>query len=75
MFLFQVLFGAITLPANYVALLAMNRLGRRLSQMLFLLLLGGFILAITFVPQGEKGAQVEEWNRLPPFPGNLLTPL
>ncbi|XP_014400781.1 PREDICTED: solute carrier family 22 member 9 [Myotis brandtii] len=51
-FLFQVLFGAITLPANYVALLAMNRLGRRLSQMLFLLLLGSFILAITFVPQG-----------------------
>ncbi|XP_059566299.1 organic anion transporter 7-like isoform X1 [Myotis daubentonii] len=57
-FLFQVLFGAITLPANYVALLAMNRLGRRLSQMLFLLLLGSFILAITFVPQDMQTLRV-----------------
>lgn len=50
-FLFQVLFGAVSLPANYVAFLALNRLGRRGSQVLFLLLLGGSILAVTFVPR------------------------
>ncbi|XP_045711426.1 solute carrier family 22 member 9-like isoform X3 [Phyllostomus hastatus] len=50
-FLFQVLFGAVSLPANYIAFLALNRLGRRGSEALFLLLLGSSVLAITFVPR------------------------
>ncbi|XP_040837793.1 solute carrier family 22 member 9-like isoform X1 [Ochotona curzoniae] len=50
-FLFQVLFGAVTLPANYVALLLLNHLGRRISQLLLMVLVGICILALIFVPQ------------------------
>ncbi|XP_036273268.1 solute carrier family 22 member 9 [Pipistrellus kuhlii] len=57
-FLFQGLFGAITLPANYAGLLAMSRLGRRPSQTLFLVLLGSAILAITFVPRDMQTLRV-----------------
>ncbi|XP_015974096.2 solute carrier family 22 member 9 [Rousettus aegyptiacus] len=50
-FLFQIFFGVVTLLANYIALLALNHLGRRMSQILFMLLLGLFFLSIIFVPQ------------------------
>ncbi|KAF5925972.1 hypothetical protein HPG69_016008 [Diceros bicornis minor] len=50
-FLFLVIFGVITLASNYVALLAVNHLDRRVSQMIFLFLLGISILSIIFVPQ------------------------
>lgn len=53
-FLFQVLFGAVTLPANYVALLLLNHLGRRISQLLLMVLVGICILALIFVPQGKQ---------------------
>ena len=59
-FLLQVFFGLINIPANYCAFLALNHLGRRGSQMLFLFLLSSLVIAITSVPQGEKRAQVEE---------------
>lgn len=59
-FLFQVLFGMVSLPANYIALLALNHMGRRVSQMIFGFLLGIFILTTTFLPEGEKRAQVGE---------------
>ncbi|XP_012633630.2 steroid transmembrane transporter SLC22A24 isoform X1 [Microcebus murinus] len=50
-YLFQVLFGAITATARFVALLVMNYMGRRISQVLFLLPVGLFILVNTFLDQ------------------------
>uniref|UniRef100_A0A5G2QNV4 Major facilitator superfamily (MFS) profile domain-containing protein n=1 Tax=Sus scrofa TaxID=9823 RepID=A0A5G2QNV4_PIG len=50
-FLFQVIFGALTALARYLALLSLNHVGRRPSQMFFMYLLGLSILCNTFVPQ------------------------
>lgn len=50
-FLIQCLFGLVNILANCVALLALNYMGRRVSQVLLMFLMGISILAITFVPQ------------------------
>ncbi|XP_062051943.1 organic anion transporter 7-like isoform X1 [Lepus europaeus] len=50
-FLIQCLFGLVNILANCVALLALNYIGRRVSQVLLMFLMGISILAITFVPQ------------------------
>lgn len=50
-YLSQVLFGLVNFPANYIAVLALNHLGRRVSQMVFLSFLGISILTTTFVPE------------------------
>ncbi|XP_047631410.1 solute carrier family 22 member 10-like [Phacochoerus africanus] len=57
-FLFQVIFGALTALARYLALLALNHVGRRLSQMFFTFLLGLSILCNTFVPQEMQTLRV-----------------
>uniref|UniRef100_A0A673VRD0 Solute carrier family 22 member 9 n=1 Tax=Suricata suricatta TaxID=37032 RepID=A0A673VRD0_SURSU len=54
-YLFQVLFGLITFPANYIGVLALSHMGRRISQTIFLSFLGISILTITFLPEGKKG--------------------
>ncbi|CAK7309147.1 Organic anion transporter 7 [Vulpes lagopus] len=57
-FLFQVIFGMVNLPANYIAFLALNHMGRRVSQMLFMSLLGISILTTTFLPEEMQTLRV-----------------
>uniref|UniRef100_A0A8C3X3L8 Major facilitator superfamily (MFS) profile domain-containing protein n=1 Tax=Catagonus wagneri TaxID=51154 RepID=A0A8C3X3L8_9CETA len=57
-FLFQVIFGALSTLARGLVLLVMNRMDRRPTQMLFMLLLGISILANTFVPQDMQTLRV-----------------
>ncbi|XDB65964.1 hypothetical protein AB1E18_019274 [Capra hircus] len=50
-FLFQVIFGALTISAQCLSLLVLNHTGRRLTQMLFMFLVGLSILANMFMPR------------------------
>lgn len=53
-FLFQIVFGALTALVRCLPLLVLNYMGRRTTQTLFMVLTGLLILANTFVPQGER---------------------
>ena len=53
-FLFQVIFEALTISVRCLALLVLNYMGCRLTQMLLMFLVGLSILANMFVPQGER---------------------
>nr|XP_012318588.1 solute carrier family 22 member 10 [Aotus nancymaae] len=57
-FLLQVLFGAVTLIARGLALFTLNHMGRRISQILFMFLVGLSILANTFVPKEMQTLRV-----------------
>ncbi|VTJ72985.1 Hypothetical predicted protein [Marmota monax] len=57
-FLFQVLFGAITLTARFVSLWTLNYMGRRTNQILFSFLAGVSILVNTFLPQEMQTLRV-----------------
>ncbi|XP_069860051.1 steroid transmembrane transporter SLC22A24-like [Dipodomys merriami] len=52
-FLLMILFGAQSITANCITLIALNHLGRRISQFLFMSFMGTFILATALVPQGN----------------------
>ncbi|XP_069860041.1 organic anion transporter 7-like [Dipodomys merriami] len=49
--LLQILLGVLFFPANCASLVALNHLGRQISQFLFMSLMGISILATIFVPQ------------------------
>lgn len=49
--LLQALIGIVSIPGNYVAFWTLNHVGRRISQLFFMSVVGIFILALTFVPQ------------------------
>lgn len=52
-YLIQVIFGAVDLPAKLVSFLVINSLGRRPAQMASLLLAGICILVNGVMPRGE----------------------
>lgn len=76
LYVLQLIFGGVDIPAKFIAVLSMNHLGRHITQAGALLLAGGAILAITFVPSGEKpglsqsplkaAQRVRGQHRLPP---------
>ncbi|XP_040837781.1 solute carrier family 22 member 9-like [Ochotona curzoniae] len=57
-FLIQGLFGLINILANFVALLVMNHIGRRISQAVLLFLTGICIASVTFVPDEMETLRV-----------------
>lgn len=52
-YLIQVIFGAVDLPAKFVCFLIINSLGRRPAQLASLLLAGICILVNGIIPKGE----------------------
>ncbi|XP_035299004.1 solute carrier family 22 member 19 isoform X1 [Cricetulus griseus] len=50
-FLLQCLYGVIAIPANALGNFSMNHMGRRITQLIFLSLLGIFILSTIFLSQ------------------------
>lgn len=52
-YLIQVIFGAVDLPAKFVCFLVINSLGRRPAQLASLLLAGICILVNGIIPKGE----------------------
>ncbi|XP_076970946.1 organic anion transporter 3 [Tamandua tetradactyla] len=49
-YILQVIFGGVDIPAKFITILSMSYLGRRTTEAAALLLGGGAILALTFVP-------------------------
>uniref|UniRef100_A0A8C5R7G5 Major facilitator superfamily (MFS) profile domain-containing protein n=1 Tax=Leptobrachium leishanense TaxID=445787 RepID=A0A8C5R7G5_9ANUR len=52
-FLLQLVFGGVDIPAKLLCAISMSHLGRRVTQCACLILAGVTMLAIAFVPQGE----------------------
>ncbi|CAO2584552.1 Solute carrier family 22 member 19 [Lemmus lemmus] len=50
-FLLQCLYGVVSIPANVLGKYSMNHMGRRVTQMIFMSLMGISILTIIFLPQ------------------------
>lgn len=53
-YILQVIFGGVDIPAKFITILSISYLGRRITQGFLLLLAGGAILALIFVSSGER---------------------
>lgn len=53
-YILQIIFGGVDIPAKFITILSLSYLGRRITQSFLLLLAGGAILALIFVPSGER---------------------
>uniref|UniRef100_A0ABK0M8D6 Solute carrier family 22 member 8 n=1 Tax=Rattus norvegicus TaxID=10116 RepID=A0ABK0M8D6_RAT len=49
-YILQIIFGGVDIPAKFITILSLSYLGRRITQSFLLLLAGGAILALIFVP-------------------------
>lgn len=56
LYLLQVIFGGVDIPAKFITALSLSYLGRHTTEVIALLLAGTSILALLFVPAGEKRA-------------------
>uniref|UniRef100_A0A8C5R3Y5 Major facilitator superfamily (MFS) profile domain-containing protein n=1 Tax=Leptobrachium leishanense TaxID=445787 RepID=A0A8C5R3Y5_9ANUR len=57
-FLLQLVFGGVDIPAKLLCAISMSHLGRRVTQCACLILAGVTMLAIAFVPQGLKTLRI-----------------
>jgi OCT family organic anion transporter-like MFS transporter 8 len=54
LYILQIIFGGVDIPAKFITIISLSYLGRRLTLAIVLLLAGGAILALIFVPLGER---------------------
>ncbi|KAM5185444.1 organic anion transporter 3 [Callospermophilus lateralis] len=50
LYILQIIFGGVDIPAKFITILSISYLGRHITQAIVLLLAGGAILALIFVP-------------------------
>ncbi|XP_073903878.1 organic anion transporter 3 isoform X2 [Castor canadensis] len=50
LYILQIIFGGVDIPAKFITIISLSYLGRRLTLAIVLLLAGGAILALIFVP-------------------------
>lgn len=53
-YILQIIFGAVDIPAKFITILSISYLGRRITQGFLLLLAGAAILGLIFVSPGER---------------------
>ena len=54
LYILQLIFGGVDIPAKFLAVLSISYLGRHNTEVAALLLAGVTILALIFVPSGEQ---------------------
>lgn len=64
-YVIQLIFGAVDIPAKLVSVLTITFIGRRFTQAAALILAGLSILANIFVPQGKEASGLERRRWVP----------